>query len=629
MESEDSTGKNKTDFAGYYPLFFTLIFVVLSFQYSFSTLESVLYDWRIVYDWGINFHNDIVLITLDDESDDFLGEKYPYTYASHERFVDRLAKDRPSIISYLVKLNEPKSAQENSDIDKFKEAVYAYKNHGGIFRFATFLEDNSEILPPQKLRDLGYSSATINSDKTIFSKDDVARRMALNISGESTLHIWIANTYRAIKGLPQLNENLIKGAYYDKEADAIYSLFRYHTSPLENKHRISRIPFHRVAVGNFPKGFFSNKIVLIGSSYFSSRADFMLTPFNTENKDVSQLTIHAEMIESLILEKTVQQLPQMLTNFLSLIIAVVLSIIISKVRPTRGLLITVGVTIGIFLTSTILFSVFGLWLYTVHILLTVVIVYYILIPFRAINEYQRRFAIQEETKLLRKVENLKQNFISLMSHDLKTPVAKIAGMADVLLQQHKNNHPELAKGLVGIIDSTKELNRFITSILDLTKVESHNLKLNLASKDINTVVESVVEELRFEAANKESTLLLKTSPLYPIQIDVVLMKRVISNLVENALKYSGRQAKIEIETWDDAEWVYVKVADSGPGISAEDLDLIFDKFYRVKNDANHSIKGSGLGLFLVKYFVELHGGTISVESKLGEGTAFKVKLKNV
>src|SRR3989339_277671 len=355
----------------------------------------------------------------------------------------------------------------------------------------------------------------------------------------------------------------------------------------------------------------------------------MLTPFNTENKDVSQLTIHAEMIESLILEKTVQQLPQMLTNFLSLIIAVVLSIIISKVRPTRGLLITVGVTIGIFLTSTILFSVFGLWLYTVHILLTVVIVYYILIPFRAINEYQRRFAIQEETKLLRKVENLKQNFISLMSHDLKTPVAKIAGMADVLLQQHKNNHPELAKGLVGIIDSTKELNRFITSILDLTKVESHNLKLNLASKDINTVVESVVEELRFEAANKESTLLLKTSPHYPIQIDVVLMKRVISNLVENALKYSGRQAKIEIETWDDAEWVYVKVADSGPGISAEDLDLIFDKFYRVKNDANHSIKGSGLGLFLVKYFVELHGGTISVESKLGEGTAFKVKLKNV
>nr|MBP9674724.1 ATP-binding protein [Bacteriovoracaceae bacterium] len=90
----------------------------------------------------------------------------------------------------------------------------------------------------------------------------------------------------------------------------------------------------------------------------------------------------------------------------------------------------------------------------------------------------------------------------------------------------------------------------------------------------------------------------------------------------------GKGSIVSIETWDDTEWVYLQIKDTGIGIPEEDLEHIFDKFYRVRNDASHLIKGTGLGLYLVKYFVELHEGEIVASSFLGKGTTFTIKLKN-
>jgi signal transduction histidine kinase len=268
-----------------------------------------------------------------------------------------------------------------------------------------------------------------------------------------------------------------------------------------------------------------------------------------------------------------------------------------------------------------------MWLYLTHLILTIFIVYYIWVPFRAIEEYQSRYKLQEESKLLKKVDNLKQNFISLMSHDLKTPVAKIAGIADNLMHQYDNSL-EQRRSLKGIVDSTKELNNFITSILDLTKVESQNLTFKLVSKDVNAIIEEVTNNLVFEIRSKEMKLNMALGPLFPIKLDLELMKRVVSNLVENAIKYAGNGREISVKTWDDETWVYVEISDNGVGIAPKDLEHVFEKFYKVKNDASHSIKGSGLGLYLVKYFIELHEGEISVESEVGQGTRFLIKLKN-
>ena len=627
-ELGNQSKKKSLDFSKYYPLFFTLVFIIILFQYSLSTLEAIFYDLRIKYDFGTKSSTEIVLVTIDEESDQFLGEIYPYTFTSHSRTLENLIKDKPFMIGYFVDLVGPESDEDQTKLEEFKGVLNSYVGNGGFFRFATQLDEWGEQLPPKELQEFGFSLAQIHLDNSAFAKDDVSRRAVLNISGEDSFHLWAANIFRESQNEEPIAAKAFSGSYYSKEADATFGLIRFFTNPKIEDDNIKKIPFHQVRVGNFKPGFFKNKIVFIGPSYISNSSNYILTPFQKEKYETSRMNMHAIITQALINDETVQPMAKSFTYFLSFLMAIFLSIVIMRVRPSKGLLITIGVMLGTVLTSYLLFSLFGIWLYMTHLILTVVVVYYIWVPFRAIGEYQRRYAIQEEAKLLKKVENLKQNFISLMSHDLKTPVAKIAGLADIMIKQRLFTSDIAEKNLYSIVDSTRELNRFITSILDLTKVESANLNLRLTTKDINKVIEEVIKNLNYEAKSKNISFNLDLAPLYPITFDVTLINRVISNLVENAIKYSGENSQVSISSWDDDNWVYIDISDNGVGIGAGDLEHIFDKFYRVKNDASHSIKGSGLGLYLVKYFVELHGGTISATSEVGQGTNFHIKLKN-
>lgn len=616
----------QVEFSKFAPLLVTLAFILILIQYSFHPLESIFYDFWIKTDLpSKSFKNPIVLVSLDEESDQFLGETYPYTYASHTRLMDRLMQDQPALVNYFVSLLEPDSEVEARYQTEFHEAIKNFSPSGDKFKFGTEIDNLGEMIPPEALRDVGYYLGQLYKDQLVFSKDEVVRRAILNISGEDSLHLWTAKRYRELRGLPILDATAYKGAYYNSEADANFALFKYSGNPLSN--RIPTIPFHRVVVGNFPKGFFKDKIVLVGPQYISNSSDFIQTPFEKENARTPKLAVHADVIEALIQEKTIFDVKDITTQIASVLIAILLSYIISRVQPVKGLMITILLIIGILLTSYIAFITFGWWIKLSHLVLSIFVVYYIWVPFRAIEEYQTRYAIQEESKLLKQVDNLKQNFISLMSHDLKTPVAKIAGIADILKIKF-NNTPEQTELIDNVVASTKELNNFINSILDLTKIESQNLTLRKESKDVNRIIEGIVEKLEFEANAKEMKLETDLSPLYPIQIDTVLMNRVISNLIENAIKYAGRGKTVEVKTHDDAEWVYIEIKDNGTGIGPDDLAHIFDKFYRVKNDSTHSIKGSGLGLYLVKYFIELHNGVITATSQLGEGTSFIIKLKN-
>ncbi len=617
----------KFDLSDYYPLFFTLIFVTILFQYPLSSLESIFYDLKVRWDFGIKPTPEIVIVTMDEESDDYLGDTYPYTYATHSRFLQRLLSSQPKIVDYLARMPEV-TKDDQTYFENFKNSLKQFDSQGGKINFGTELDETvGEILPPEGLRDFNYSLAQINIDNSTFSKDDVVRRAIFNVSGEESFHLATANQYRQMIGKNILNVPDVLGAYYNDEADANFVLFRYASSPIYSEFKYKTIPFHRVLVGNFNPDIFKGKVVLIGPNYISQRDNFYLTPFNQEEYKAPKLIIHANIIDSFIQNKTIKMIPRMVSNILAFVLGIILSILISKLKPKDGLIITILMLVSILLISYLLFVLLGFWLYTAHLVVTVFVVYYIWIPFRAIGEYQRRFAIQEEAKILKKVEKLKQNFLSLMSHDLKTPVAKIAGVADNLYHQNSNN-PEIREKSQLIIDSTKELNKFISSILDLTKIESSNFGLNKISKDVNSIVETVVKDLSFSSSQKEVTVKKDLSPLYPIQIDVTLITRVISNLVENAIKYSGQGSAVSVRTWDDEKWVYIEISDNGAGIPPEELSNIFEKFYRIKNDANHSIKGTGLGLYLVKYFVELHGGTISVESIVGKETKFLVKLLN-
>lgn len=619
--------KIKFDLSDYYPLFFTLIFVTILFQYPLASLESIFYDLRVRLDFGIKPTREIVIVTMDEESDDYLGDTYPYTYATHSRFLEKLLSAQPKIINFFARMPEV-TIDDKPYFEEFRKSLLIFDSKGGKVNFGTEIDETvGEILPPEGLRDFNYSLAQLNIDNSTFAKDDVVRRAIFNVSGEESVHLLTANQFRIMKGMATINVPDVLGAYYNDEADANFVLFRYASSPIYSDFKYKTIPYHRVLVGNFSPEIFKDKIVLIGPNYISQRDNFYLTPFNQEEYKAPKLIIHATIIDAFFQNKTIKMIPRMVSNVMAFVLGIILSILISRLKPKDGLIITILMLVAILLISYLLFVLIGFWLYTAHLVVTVFVVYYIWIPFRAIGEYQRRFAIQEEAKILKKVEKLKQNFLSLMSHDLKTPVAKIAGVADNLYHQNQGN-PEIREKSQLIIDSTKELNKFISSILDLTKIESSNFGLNKVSKDVNSLVEAVVKELSFSAGQKGVTIKKELAPLYPIQIDSTLITRVISNLVENAIKYSGNGSVVHVKTWDDEKWVYIEITDNGTGIPPEEILNIFEKFYRIKNDANHSIKGTGLGLYLVKYFVELHGGTISVESTLGKETKFLVKLLN-
>ncbi|MCB9093181.1 MAG: CHASE2 domain-containing protein [Halobacteriovoraceae bacterium] len=611
----------------YYPLFFTVIFIFILLQYSFVTLDSIFYDYWAQLDIGVGNQAPIVVVTLDEESDQFLGEKYPYAFATHTRFIKELKKDNPKILSYFVDFDTPINHVEEKFLKEFRQELLEFKDKGGDLRFSTIIGGEVEYFPITGLRDLGHSFGALMVDFQEFGKDEVMRRATLNVSGEDTLHLWTANRYREFKKEPVLSPNLIQGAYYSPEKDATFALFRYFTSPVEDEGNILTIPYHRVLVGNFPKGLFKDKIVLVGPKYLAERNEYLKTPFNTSNFDAPKMHIHAAIIQALITNKTILQIPNMVTNIIAILVSIFLSYLISRFQPARGLFITMLIFLSFFLLSYLLFVGFGVWFRISHIIISIFAVYYIWVPFRAMTEYQTRYKIEEETKILQRVDMLKQNFISLMSHDLKTPVAKISGIADILYVQY-DNEPRQKELLQNIISSTKELNSFINSILDLTKIESRNLTLNKSNKDVNQLIEGIVGKLAYEAKTKKIDLSTELEPLYPIEVDVVLINRVLSNLVENALKYSGEGTSVLVRTWDDEKWVHIEISDTGVGIKPEDLEHIFDKFYRVKNDSTHKIKGSGLGLYLVKYFVELHNGEISVKSKQGEGTTFTIKLVN-
>lgn len=626
MPMKKFTDERPKDLGQYYPLLFTVIFIVFLFQYSFSSLEALFYDLRVKLDIGNTFDDNIVLVTLDEESDQFLGEKYPYTFATHNRFIEKLAVDSPAVVNFLIDFYKNKNYAFDESVNDFYENVNVYKNKGGHFKFGSLSEELNKYDMPI-FYNLGVLPANLSTDSGDFARDGVLRKAVLNIHGEDSIHLWAANTYRKIQGREPIEARGHFGSYYSRETDAIYSLFRFATNPQDKISKIKTIPYHKIVVGNYPKGFFKNKIVLVGPQYISNPHDFILTPFNRESLNSSKLNVHAQIIQALVKEKLLFKIPRTITDIWTFFIAIFLSIIISKVNPGRGLAITFSTLFIVILIAYLSFVTLGLWIYLSHLILAIFTVFYIWVPFRAIEEYKRRFAIQEESKLLKKVDSLKHNFISLMSHDLKTPVAKINGIAENLLKQfHLNN--EQKDYALSIISATKELNSFITKILELAKIESENFLLQRGQKDINKILKEVATSLKFEATRKSINIDLSLAPLYPITIDANLMRQVFSNIVGNAIKYSNENSHINIKSWDDEEYVYINVKDEGVGIAEKDVKHIFDKFFRVKSDLNQINKGTGLGLYLVKYFIELHDGKISVESIINQGSSFLIQLKN-
>lgn len=227
------------------------------------------------------------------------------------------------------------------------------------------------------------------------------------------------------------------------------------------------------------------------------------------------------------------------------------------------------------------------------------------------------------------IDKLKSDFISNVSHELRTPVTILRSYADTLYNYGEDFSFKEQKEFIGIMnDEIIHLNRMVNDILDFSKIEA-DTKLEKQYLDISSTIEKTLVGLKVLADEKKMKIFLtKQDELPLILYNEETIERVINNLVTNAIKYSPEKSKIEITVGLTADHNYVKVSvkDHGIGIAPELLDRIFDRFYRVEN-TTHTIKGTGLGLHLVKTAIEKqHNGKVFVESEPNKGSTFSFIL---
>lgn len=281
--------------------------------------------------------------------------------------------------------------------------------------------------------------------------------------------------------------------------------------------------------------------------------------------------------------------------------------------------------IGLFVTaiSAWIFDTYYFWIPALAPVLQLTATYIIFLSYLVTVKEKETWQLEQEKRYIFELEQLKNNFVSLISHDLKTPIARIQAIVDRLMAQSPS--PELKPDLQSIRKSSDDLHRYIQSILQMARVESRDFKLNKEVVDINELIDQARQRLQQVAKDRRIQLECHLEPMFSIELDPTLIFEVILNLVENAIKYTPENGSVKVISQEVADRVSVLVEDNGPGIPVEDQSRIWEKFYR---GSLHSMstKGSGLGLYLVKYFIELHGGEVFLKSTPGQGTRIGFSL---
>ena len=582
--------------------------------FRFDYVESLLYDARVRARPAPATSGRIHLIAIDAPTVEGLG-RAP-TALDHAELVRRLAEAGAQSIIYFINPNELVGSYD--DLKRFAEAA-ALAPH-----FIVGLEDLPlkgqkdalKLLPP--FENIEALPAPTTADRLSFARDEVTRRMVLNYQGKPLLHLTLARALNA--ALPER----VRGAFEYLGTEQAYVDFR----PAGAYPRTS---FRDAALGRFGAGDgeskpLAGKVVMVGRDLDSTPKDYVRTPYSRSLVAMTILEAHANMLDTLILNSAPLQEPDWANVLFTCSISILTVFMTLGARPARALG-WLGMTIlGFAFACFLVFWLAGFWVAMAQPILAIFICYYFFIPYRLISENRRSWEYFQKNRLLTQVEELKTNFLSMMSHDLKTPLARIQGMADVVATDPNPLSARQKEALDRISRSAEELHKFIASVLSLGRIESKEIKLDLMSRDLNGLLEEVCENAEDLARAKNIEIVREFEPIFSVKIDADLIRQVFANLVENAIKYSPDGSKILISTEERGGRVIVQIADQGAGIPLDELPHIFMKFYRSKHAKASAIKGSGIGLYLAKYFAELHKGTVSVDSAPGQGSTFTVDL---
>lgn len=229
-----------------------------------------------------------------------------------------------------------------------------------------------------------------------------------------------------------------------------------------------------------------------------------------------------------------------------------------------------------------------------------------------------------------KLAQIKSDFVSNVSHELRTPLALISMFSETL-EMNRVPSDEKRKQYYSIISQeSNRLSRIVNSILSFSKIESGKRTYNITEGDLNQVVQKVYDNYKFHLENKNFNFeFISEKDLPCVKLDSEAVSEALINLIDNAAKYSNDKKEIVVRTSKRFNKVGVEVSDKGIGISKEDQQKIFDKFFRVSTGLVHDTKGTGLGLTIVKHVVEAHNAEIEMHSELGKGSTFRILFNSV
>ncbi|HSN97648.1 MAG TPA: ATP-binding protein, partial [Candidatus Nanopelagicales bacterium] len=236
-------------------------------------------------------------------------------------------------------------------------------------------------------------------------------------------------------------------------------------------------------------------------------------------------------------------------------------------------------------------------------------------------------AVFHDVTDLRRLETIRTDFVANVSHELRTPITAISTAVETL-QLGAIHDPQEAPEFVEMIERhARRLRQLVDDLLDLSKMESRSLKLDLLELEVAPAVEHAAALCAEPARRRRITLTLdQPADLPRARFDRRALEQVLVNLLDNAIKYAGEGAHVTLSARAEDGRVAITVADDGPGIPAQHLGRIFERFYRVDAGRSRDLGGTGLGLSIVKHLVELMGGSVDVESALGRGTRFTVRV---
>ncbi|SNZ11817.1 PAS/PAC sensor signal transduction histidine kinase [Terribacillus aidingensis] len=228
---------------------------------------------------------------------------------------------------------------------------------------------------------------------------------------------------------------------------------------------------------------------------------------------------------------------------------------------------------------------------------------------------------------LKRVEEMRKDFVANVSHELKTPLTSIRGFSETLLEDGALEDRELTERFLTIINNeSQRLQALVKDLLELSRLEKDELQIRMERLDFRKMVDTIMPIIEQHAESKQIQVQLELPDSVIMRGDEDRLKQLVINLMNNAVNYTSSNGSVRLKVTHSNDSVFAEISDTGLGIPEDSLDRIFERFYRVDKARSRNTGGTGLGLAIVKHVVEAHGGTISVSSEVNKGTTFSIRL---